>query len=301
MAKPIHLEKVSERFILDLSLKLEAGSPLHVGAGSEGVNKMLLKSVVNGKTLPIIPAESLKGVLRSLASSLSKQILTDNWALKYHVKDRHVKREGIEENERMKIVESYFREAKEALEKVLSNKFIEEMIKGDRLQLIEYYFALNCPVCKLFGAQGMSGKLTFSDGIPNISPEFLTYTSTSINRKTRMVEEDRLYNVTAVKPDNNLRYRVRIIGDNIHKGSEEAKLLSAILQWILKFGLQIGGLKSYGYGRLSIVNDESTVKLPKFVEAIKSEDDLLNNVRALLLKNGYFQVMKIDSFAKWLE
>jgi len=301
LAKPIHLEKVSERFILDLSLKLEAGSPLHVGAGSEGVNKMLLKSVVNGKTLPIIPAESLKGVLRSLASSLSKQILTDNWALKYHVKDRHVKREGIEENERMKIVESYFREAKEALEKVLSNKFIEEMIKGDRLQLIEYYFALNCPVCKLFGAQGMSGKLTFSDGIPNISPEFLTYTSTSINRKTRMVEEDRLYNVTAVKPDNNLRYRVRIIGDNIHKGSEEAKLLSAILQWILKFGLQIGGLKSYGYGRLSIVNDESTVKLPKFVEAIKSEDDLLNNVRALLLKNGYFQVMKIDSFAKWLE
>jgi CRISPR/Cas system CSM-associated protein Csm3 (group 7 of RAMP superfamily) len=300
LAKPIHLEKVSERFILDLSLRLDAGSPLHVGAGSEGVNKMLLKFVVNGKMLPIIPAESLKGVLRSLASSLSKQILTDNWALKYHVKDRHVKREGIEENERIKIIESYLGEAEEALKEVLPNRFIEEMVEGDRLQLIEYYFALNCPVCKLFGAQGMSGKLTFSDGIPNISPEFLTYTSTSINRKTRIVEEDRLYNVTAVKPDNNLRYRVRIIGDNIHKGSEEAKLLSAILQWILKFGLQVGGLKSYGYGRLSIVNDESTVKLPRFVEVIESENDLLNNVRALLLKDDYFQAMSIDEFTRWL-
>jgi CRISPR/Cas system CSM-associated protein Csm3 (group 7 of RAMP superfamily) len=271
-----------------------------VGAGSEGVNKMLLKFVVNGKMLPIIPAESLKGVLRSLASSLSKQVLPDNWALKYHVKDRHVKREGIEENERIKIIESYLGEAEEALKEVLPNRFIEEMIEEDRLQLIEYYFALNCPVCKLFGAQGMSGKLTFSDGIPNISPEFLTYTSTSINRKTRIVEEDRLYNVTAVKPDNNLRYRVRIIGDNIHKGSEEAKLLSAILQWILKFGLQVGGLKSYGYGRLSIVNDESTVKLPRFVEVIESENDLLNNVRALLLKDDYFQAMSIDEFTRWL-
>jgi CRISPR/Cas system CSM-associated protein Csm3 (group 7 of RAMP superfamily) len=301
LAKPIHLEKVSERFILDLSLKLEAGSPLHVGAGSEGVNKMLLKFVVNGETLPIIPAESLKGVLRSLASSLSKQVLPDNWALKYHVKDRHVKREGLEEDERRKIIESYLGKAEEALGNVLPKDFIKEMAEGDKLQLIEYYFALNCPVCKLFGAQGVSGKLTLSDGIPNISPRFFTYTSTSINRKTRIVEEDRLFSITAVKPDNELRYRVRIIGDNVYKGSEEAKTLSALLQWMLRFGLQIGGLKSYGYGALFIDENESTVKLLKFVEDTRSDEALLNNVRTLLLKDGYFEAMKINDFTKWLE
>jgi CRISPR/Cas system CSM-associated protein Csm3 (group 7 of RAMP superfamily) len=301
LAKPIHLEKVSERFILDLSLKLEAGSPLHVGAGSEGVNKMLLKFVVNGKTFPIIPAESLKGVLRSLAFSLSKQILPDNWTLKYHVKDRHVKRRDVEKNEQKRIIESYLEKAEETLESVLPKDFIKEMAEGDKLQLIEYYFALNCPVCKLFGAQGVSGKLILSDGITNISPRFFTYTSTSINRKTRIVEENRLYNVAAVKPDDDLRYRVRIIGDNIYKGTEEAKLLSAVLQWVLRLGLQVGGLKSYGYGRFFIDENESTVKLLKLVEDPQSDETLLNNVRALLLKNGYFQVMKIDDFTKWLK
>lgn len=300
LSRPIHLERVSERFIIELSLKLDHSSPLHIGAGSEGTNKMLLKFQVNGKDLPIIPAESLKGVLRSLAFSLSKQILSNNFALKYHLKDRHIKRRGLEEDEQRKIVNLYLEKAEEYLENIMPQDVVEEMVVEDKLQLLEYYFALNCPVCKLFGAQGMAGKLTFTDGIPNVPPKLLTYTATSINRKTRIVEEGRLFNLTAVKPDDDLRYKVRIITDNVLKGSEEAKLLSALLQWILRLGLQVGGLKSRGYGKL-IIDDESIVKLIRFKEDAYSKEVLLHNVRALLLKDGYFQAMKIDDFTKWLE
>lgn len=300
MNKSIHLERVSERFIIELSLKLHQNSPLHIGAGSEGTNKMLLKFQVNGKDLPIIPAESLKGVLRSLAFSLSKQIIPDNLALKYHLKDRHVKRMRLEEDEQRKIVNLYLEKAKEYLESIMPQDVVEEMIIEDKLQLLEYYLALNCPICKLFGAQGMAGKLIFTDVIPNVSPKLLTYTATSINRKSRIVEEGRLLSLTAVKPDDELRYKIRIIADNVLKGSDEARLLSLLLQWVLKFGLQVGGLKSYGYGKL-IIDNQSIVKLLKFKEEAHDKEFLLNNVRALLLKEGYFQTMKIDDFAKWLE
>ena len=295
MVRPIHLERVSERFIIELSLKLDRSSPLLIGAGSEGTRKLLLMFHVNGKSLPIIPAESLKGVLRSLAYSLSKQIFPDNFALKYHVKDRHVKREGLKEDERREIENLYLGKAREYLKNIMPRDVLEAMALEDKLQLLDYYFALNCPVCKLFGTQGMAGKLTFSDGIPSIPPKLFTYMATSINRKTKTVEGERLFSLTAVGPDDDLRYRVKVIADNVHKGSEEAKLLSALLRWILKLGLQIGGLKSYGYGKLSIDEHGTTVKLFKFSE------DPLNNVRALLLEDGYFQAMNIDELARWLE
>ncbi|MEM0171870.1 MAG: RAMP superfamily CRISPR-associated protein [Thermoproteota archaeon] len=296
MNKPIHLEKVYERFIIDLSLKLDYSSPLHIGAGSEGINKMLLEFPVNGRNVPIISAESLKGVLRSLASSLSKQMFPDNFAVKYHLKDRHIRREGLDEQQ--KIMEQHLEKAKEYLKEIMPQDVIEEMYAEDKLQLLEYYLALNCPVCKLFGAQGIAGKLTFTDGIPNIPPKFLTYVATSINRKNRLVEGERLFSVTAVEPSDKLKYRIEIIADNVSKGSEEARLLSSLLQWVLKFGLQIGGLKSRGYGRLT-VDDESIVKILRFKEA-SSDESRLNNVRALLLKDGYFQAMKIDEFMRWL-
>jgi len=301
LTRPIHLERVDERFVLDLSLKLDSTSPLHIGAGSEGTNKVILRFRVNSKEIPIIPAESLKGTLRSLASSISKQLLPDNLAIKYHDKDKHVKIETIGKDEQRKIKELYFEKAKEVLEKIMPKDYIEEISTSDYLRLIEYYFALNCPVCRLFGAQGIAGKLTFSDGVPQTSPKLFTYTSTSINRKTRIVEKEKLFTITAVEPDKNLRFRFKIIGDNIYKGSEEAKLLSALLQWLLKFDIQVGGLKSYGYGRLSLDKNESTVKLLKFNANIQGTEDILKNVRALLLKEGYFQVMRVDEFVGWLK
>ncbi|MEM2661388.1 MAG: RAMP superfamily CRISPR-associated protein [Nitrososphaeria archaeon] len=300
MSKPIHLKRVSERFIMELSLKPEYNSPLHIGAGSDGTNKVLLRLQVNGRGLPIIPSESLKGVLRSLTSSLSKQIPSDNLALKYHLKDSHIKRKEVKEDEQQRMISLYLEKAKEYLKNIMPQDVVEEMEANDKLQLLEYYFALNCPVCKLFGAQGIAGKLTFTDGIPNIPPKLITYTSTSINRKSRTVEEGRLFGLTAVKPDDELRYKIRIIADNVFKGSEEARLLSLLLRWILRFGLQVGGLKSRGYGRL-VIDDESIVKMLKLKEEIHSEEFLLHNVRVLLLKDGYFQTMKIDVFTKWLE
>lgn len=59
-------------------------------------------------------------------------------------------------------------------------------------------------------------------------------------------------------------------------------------------------MKSRGYGRL-VIDDESIVKMLKLKEEIHSEEFLLHNVRVLLLKDGYFQTMKIDVFTKWLE
>jgi len=298
LSKIIHLEKVKSRFVINLSLKLI--SPLHIGSKSEGTNKMLLMFPVNGKMMPIIPAESLKGVLRSIASSLFKSYFNSKVAqfnidlTEVHDKDRHkVSSMSISNNEKSELE----KEATMFLTNIFPKEAIDELSSD---QKIEYYLSFNCPVCTLFGAPGLSGKIVISDGIPNVQPRIITYTSSSIDRKTRVVKEDRLFTTIAVAPDEKLRYDVKIIVDNVEKGTDEAKLLSLILQYVLKFGIQIGGLKSYGYGKISIDESVSNAKILKLISDIKTEEDVLSNVRALLLKEGYVEKIKLEEFVKWL-
>lgn len=288
----IHLERVESRYILDLQFKLE--SPLHIGSRTEGLTKLMLQFPVRGRSIPIIPGESLKGVLRSLASAISRSVFPNDDVILCHEKDSHVRRENLNN-----LKNKYYNIAEAELSKIFPRESIEELKQGDGAQLLEYYLTLKCPICKLFGGKGVSGKILISDGLPQKEPDPMIYTSVAIDRRTRIAAEGRLFQVVAVKPDENLRYRFRIIVDNVTRGSEEARLLSLLLEFLMKFGISVGGLKSRGYGKLAVDKDISEVIILKLREVEKGGDPL-SNIRALLLKDGYYDKMKLEEFIGWL-
>ena len=58
-------------------LEFIAKTPVRVGSVQEGTLNLVTRFLVNGRLTPIIPSESLKGTLRYLASTISKDMNFD--------------------------------------------------------------------------------------------------------------------------------------------------------------------------------------------------------------------------------
>jgi CRISPR/Cas system CSM-associated protein Csm3 (group 7 of RAMP superfamily) len=297
MSEIIYLEKLEQRYIIDL--KLITKSRLHVGAYQEGIQKRIVWLNVNGKLLPVIPAESLKGSLRKLASKIAKNLdFSDqevNEVVKYHREDKH----SIEKNN-VKLYPKFIeadtgelkKDRKKELERIFSEEQLRELSKDAQKEL---YLSLKCPVCKLFGSQRLTGKMIFSDAILIDEPRIDIYTSTSISRKTKTVEGERLFSLESLEP--NLRFQAKVIIDNVMRGSDEAVLLSKLFEYILKLGgFQIGGAKSRGFGQVAI-SEDSNVYMYAFKKPSTNEE-VYENIMILLGKK--FEIKNINEFIVWL-
>ena len=297
MSEIIYLEKLEQRYIIDL--KLITKSRLHVGAYQEGIQKRIVWLNVNGKLLPVIPAESLKGSLRKLASKIAKNLdFSDqevNEVVKYHREDKH----SIEKNN-VKLYPKFIeadtgelkKDRKKELEKIFSEEQLRELSRDAQKEL---YLSLKCPICKLFGSQRLTGKMIFSDAILIDEPRIDIYTSTSISRKTKTVEGERLFSLESLEP--NLRFEAKVIVDNVIRGSHEALLLSKLFEYILKLGgFQIGGAKSRGFGQVAI-SEDSNVYMYAFKKPSTNEE-VYENIMILLGKK--FEIKNINEFITWL-
>jgi len=297
MSEIIYLEKLEQRYIIDL--KLITKSRLHIGAYQEGIQKRIVWLNVNGKLLPVIPAESLKGSLRKLASKIAKNLdFSDqevNEVVKYHREDKH----SIEKNN-VKLYPKFIeadngelkKDKKEELERIFSEEQLRELSKDAQKEL---YLSLKCPICKLFGSQRLTGKMIFSDAILIDEPRIDIYTSTSISRKTKTVEGERLFSLESLEP--NLRFQAKVIADNVMRGSDEALLLSKLFEYILKLGgFQIGGAKSRGFGQVAI-SEDSKVHIHSFKKP-KTNEEVYENIMILLGKK--FETKSINEFIVWL-
>jgi len=297
MSEIVYLEKLKQRYIIDL--KLITKSRLHVGAYQEGIQKRIVWLNVNGKLLPVISAESLKGSLRKLASKIAKNLdFSDqevNEVVKYHAEDKH----SIEKNN-VKLYPKFIeadngelkKDKKEELKRIFSEEQLRELSKDAQKEL---YLSLKCPICKLFGSQRLTGKMIFSDAILIDEPRIDIYTSTSISRKTKTVEEERLFSLESLEP--NLRFQAKVIADNVMRGSDEALLLSKLFEYILKLGgFQIGGAKSRGFGQVAI-SEDSKVYIHSFKKPSTNEE-VYENIMILLGKK--FETKSINEFIVWL-
>ena len=158
--------------------------------------------------------------------------------------------------------------------------------------MVNIYLAWHCPICKLFGAPNLAGKLNIYDAHPEGLWSIDTYTSTLISRKTKTVEKERLFTIQAVYPFRELSYRVRIIADNLDFKEEDGRLLLNTLKFICNYGLRIGGLKSRGYGYLKLDCEKSKVKIIEFNTNPKTNDDIKENIEKLLLKKYKEVILK---------
>jgi len=282
---------LKNRAIIDLYLK--PVTPLHIGAQSELFVKTIIRIKVNGKYTFIIPSESIKGSLRSLAAIIAKSM-------------------SFSTNEIMRIVQSHekdkhnYKQHEENIDKTLENIFTKEQIselsEGDKH---EYYASLKCPICNLFGGKGTSAKLKFFDAYPLIDEKIIalsykTYTSTSIDRDLGIAREGALHTIEFVEPSENIRFKLKIILNNIEQASDTAKLLARLLQYILEEGIVIGGLKSKGFGLLKIDEEKSNIKLIKLTTEPKTPEEIKTNILKIILKEGV-EKYTLKEFIDWLK
>lgn len=247
---------------------------------------------VDGVKLPIIPAESIKGVLRSLATRIARSMKFSEKAwgkldvdsiVASHVKDRHPNYVKELEGLGGDYVDELLRSC---------GAFSEEQVRAIRRELtvrnvLEMLVSLACPICQLFGAPHVAGKLLLYDAVPSLSPPSIrigSQTSVAISRKTRIAEEGRLFTVRFVAPADALSFRTRMIVDNVERGKSDAKLLAKTLAYISRQGLRLGGGKSRGFGSLDV--EVQVYRMPFTHPSSKDDVEAIRrNVEALLMKN----------------
>lgn len=263
---------LQHRAIIQITWKPE--TPIHVGAGQDGIRKRIVMVTVNGRKQPVIPSETVKGCLRHLATRIAKSMKYSNpvvqTAVKTHQKDLH----------KVEQASTIHKQAKEWLKQVYTHRQIEELTPADQVNL---YLSYHCPVCRLFGGRGIASKLLIHDTIPTGEWTLKTYTSTAISRKTRTADHRKLYTIEYIPP-RRVEYQTKIIADNVLPGQPDAKLLANILNYLLEKGLQVGGLKTRGYGHLTVVQEKSNVKILKINPNPQSLEEQVENIKALLQK-----------------
>ncbi|MEM2856236.1 MAG: RAMP superfamily CRISPR-associated protein [Candidatus Nitrosocaldaceae archaeon] len=269
-----HLEKIYNRSIIELTFDVK--SPISLGLSNESNVRSIVKYIINNKIIVLIPSESIKGVMRSLG----RRLIIGNESYDKLIKSCNKGKHTVN-------ISNINDESDKLLEQIFSEEQLKDISKEDKNS---FYLSVRCPLCRLFGSSNFASKLIFKDVI--LDTPIFTYTSNSIDRRFNIAKEDHLFRVEYVKPDS---IKINIIANNLSK--PESILFSRILEVISKRGLQIGGLKSKGYGLLSF--KEADIKVLKLVKPT-SEDDIIKNINALLLIDN-FQKYEISDYLKLLE
>lgn len=286
---------LNSRYIIDMQLIPKA--PIHIGAGGDGTFKTIVLMSVRGTKVPIIPAESLKGALRSITTRIAKsssypyvlwKYFDVNNIVKSHKKDQH--KYFVEDLRNKLSGELREKDLRDLLEntglfsKMQVKTMVDELSYADALEILA---SMACPICQLFGSRHVAGKLLIEDAVIEGDLKKLkieTQTCIAISRKTRTAEEGRLFMVQFLDSANNVRFRTKIVADNIEKGGMDANLLARLLIFLRERGLALGGCKSKGFGLFDIKVDLYRMDFAK----PSSKDDvevIMKNVDALLMKN----------------
>ena len=246
---------MSNRLIIKFVMKSKY--PIHLGSRIEGNTAKILYAKVYDELRPIIPSQTIKGIFRHLASKLAKNIKFEkeltNLVIESHNKAVHCPDNVSCEKfllEKFKL--SYDRSEDNIINKSLS-KFVNIGGIESKKEVIELFLSLQCPICRLFGAKNLSSKTIFTDALISGDYETSYYRGISIDRKYRTVREKHVYTIERVTGDYSVEFEA--IVDNINE--EEMKVLCILLSYIEKIGMELGGSKSRGYGRLKLDMDNS--------------------------------------------
>jgi len=139
---------------------------------------------------------------------------------------------------------------------------------NEDIRKFDILVSLACPLCRLFGALGLRSKLVFED---TVVEEYQTHmrTCTSIDRSSRVAPDKALFTQELIYPG---RVKEEIIVLNVGPGSTEALILALVLEYILNFGILVGGRKSTGLGYLTVDEKESVVYVNDFTSVEDSRE-----------------------------
>ncbi|RLE63542.1 MAG: hypothetical protein DRJ38_07335 [Thermoprotei archaeon] len=269
------LEKPTK--IIKIEIDLTIRSPLHIGLGDKGEPLLrVLRINIPGKGyIPIIPFSTIRGALRRVTEKLAKsspdtysKYRNEEYAILVHSTQpdqgvkapSHPPKEGdskrlfrelfkanteelFEDNIRIMLDELGFTNNKitQLIEIIKRGEYENDLVKD----AISSALAFFCPICRIYGTLSFAGRLMIGDAIPvdNVVTDFLT--RVGIRRDTRTAAEGALFSLEYVVPGT--EYRLILVAKNLPTETDE-KLLWATLDYVKKYGLQLGASKSTGMG-----------------------------------------------------
>ncbi|MEM4290117.1 MAG: RAMP superfamily CRISPR-associated protein [Nitrososphaerota archaeon] len=267
----MHLNPLTFRTIGRLAFTCETG--IHVGAGGEGLYKTPLKI---GDML-LIPATTWKGAFRALSERIIKSMRLDGVQstlreLYYEDGGEYFRIDGEVLKEHVNALREYLARRYggvmsalrqlaagngELLREIEGLRDGESMCKylfGRGRALLQRYLAMLYPITSLYGSQGVAGKVRFLDTPAKAYSYFKP--GVGIDRKTMTAAEGRLYIIEILIPRDG-SITLRILVDNVERGTLEARVLAATLRYVESEGLEVGGSRSRGIGHLELQADKS--------------------------------------------
>lgn len=290
-------------------------SGIHIGAREEGApgGQRVYKTSLKIGEMLIIPATSWKGVFRAISErillSMKLEGIEATLRKLYHENSQGVgfkldNKESDEFKALREYIASNYESVKDALSRLvtgnsevvtkladyedgegLSNFLLEE---GIGRPLLQRYLGMVYPITSLYGSQGVAGKMRFLDTLVKAILHYRP--GVGIDRKTMTVREGRLYFTEFMVPADDM-ITLRIIIDNVMKGTTEAKLLAATLRYVKSEGIQIGGSKSKGVGHLELDDDKSHFRILNLTEKL----DLDTKIRRIASPKNWEQ-KRFDEF-----
>jgi CRISPR/Cas system CSM-associated protein Csm3 (group 7 of RAMP superfamily) len=291
LSKLFPYETLWERALIDA--RVISDGPIHIGSGERG---QVLRIKIASRDSFVVTSNSLKGVMRSLATRIANAMSFDpcvDSVVKTHQKGDH----RMDDNQELKGLEGYLVGQYGQYNLNRLNTMIESAETVQEKYSILASFA--CPICRLFGSKFFASKVVLNDLVPTGSYNIGHYISNAISRSTRTAEKEKLYSYEFVNSDAGVVFNFKLLADNL-SGTYEGKLFANLLRLLVSSGLRVGGLKSKGYGTLKFDQHNSKVFFARF-KIPASRQDVLFNLKALLYKEGHEELSVIEYANKlWL-
>ncbi len=256
---------LENRYLIECNLCGEA--PLHIGTGliSDTTDAPFIRS----QARPFLPGSSLRGAVRSHLERIV-----------------HVLKEG-----RAHIL---FEECDEKICFAGNRKRLDEYQKATGRQYAELPHPTLCAVCQMFGSPLMAARLKISDALLNTSDDVepVKRDGVGIDRDTGTAKEHIKYDFEVLERGASFTCSLQLE----NAGLSEFALLYIMLSE-LKRGLDVGGKKSRGLGRVALTNYSVSYFDPEW------DHDLQTYLRSGL-KSGSVQTFEArlkETFSVWLD
>lgn len=257
-------------------------TPIRVGKGRDELGEVDLPVVRRSDGVPIIPASSLKGSMRSLAESLARSSgywVCDTFSTIYDCSFRsclasyaadeisraiivgssdlgdvvEVIRDKAHECARSFIKDQ---ETMSSLKRLLDGiRSLEDIDPEKKREVFERLFR-PCIVCRIFGNQSLASHLRVFD-IEPLDGDIITMVRprVAIDRFRRASRHGALFEYEYIPPG--YRWKFKLEAKNLD--GEELKLFKRVLEAFVNGFIGIGGMRSVGHGILKLDSRKTKV------------------------------------------
>lgn len=229
-----------------VDLKFVTKEPLHIGASEKSVkvNESDLICIKRNNGDPFIPGSSLRGLLRSYVNRISHIFQDREIVNKLNIGDIRIEHR---DRNRSAITHS---DTVCDLQGIFKNK--NKLKPGQNMEDFAIENEKICDICLLFGSNGYGSPLKVTDFDIEGPKMFVERKHIAIDPESDTTKARSLFAVQAVAEGTVFKGKLILDKKGHARQDRIMKLLELILIFLKNQELNIGGLKSRGYGRTEV-------------------------------------------------